>query len=415
MREHPVNRPAVLPSLALCFVAVFAASLAGCAKKVEPPEPIPEPTAAPLNSFVRGWASQLDLPAGDNVKEVHAREDRVFVYTTAGQVIAMSRETGELLWAGKIRSTDRGGMHPPVVLKDKVVIPTSSTLEVFDPKDGKFIRSIKLPVAVRSDATGTGNMIYLGGDVGGSSRVVAQDISREYVATVWELMIARGGVAAAPALYENALYIGGGDGNVYAVSAGTREAQWSLKDSVFKTQGPIHADLAVDADGVYVASTDSRLYCLARSTGRLKWQFYASTALTEGPVVTKALVYLPIPGQGIAAIPNGDGAFNRKANWVALGMTEYLAEDDKLVYLRRGGDNAIVAVDKQTGEQKFENNRRDLVAFGSNRKNDGMIFAASKTNRVLAIRPVMRPGVVGEIVWNDTELNETVAAATTGR
>ena len=70
-------------------------------------------------------------------------------------------------------------------------------------------------------------------------------------------------------------------------------------------------------------------------------------------------------------------------------MTEYLAEDEKLVYLRRGGDNAIVAVDKLTGEQRFENNRRDLVAFGVNRKNDGTIFAASKTNRVLAIKPVM--------------------------
>jgi hypothetical protein len=111
----------------------------------------------------------------------------------------------------------------------------------------------------------------------------------------------------------------------------------------------------------------------------------------------------------VAAIQNGDGPFNRKANWVALGMTEYLSEDDKLVYLRRGGDNAIVAVDKQTGEQRFENNRRDLVAFGVNRKNDATIFAASKTNRVLAIKPVMRPGVVGELVWNETDLNEIVA------
>jgi outer membrane protein assembly factor BamB len=408
MREHPLSR--ALPSLALCIVAVAAAAaLVGCAKKVAKPEPIPEPTAVPLNSFVRGWASTLELTTGDKVKEVHAREDKVFVYTTAGQVVAMARDSGQLLWAQKIRATDRAGMHPPVVLKDKVVIPTSSTLEVYGPIDGKFLKSIKLPVATRSDAVGMGNLVYLGGDIGSSGRVVAQDLTKDYGNTVWELMIPKGGLESTPALFDNVLYIGGGDGNVYAVSAVNREPQWSLKDSVFKTQAPIHADLAADADGVYVACTDSRLYCIGPKTGRLKWQFYASVALTQGPVVTKALVYLPIPGQGVAAIPNGDGPFNRKANWVAVGMTEYLAEDEKLVYMRRGGDNAIVAVDKQTGEQRFENNRRDLVAFGVNRKNDGTIFAASKTNRVLAIKPVMRPGVVGELVWNETELNETVA------
>jgi outer membrane protein assembly factor BamB len=412
MREHPLSRPAVLPSLALCFalaLALAAAALVGCEKKVEVPDPIPEPTAVPLNSFVRGWASGLDLPAGDSVKQVHAREDKVFVYTGAGQIITIARESGQLLWAANIRATDRAGMHPPVVLKDKVVIPTSSTLEVYQPNDGVFVRSIKLPVATRSDAVGVGDHVFLGGDVAGAGRMVAVDVSREYGNTLWELLIPRGGLASTPAIYETALFIGGGDGNVYAVAQSNREPLWTLKDSVFETQGPITGDLAADAGGVYVASSDSRLYCLARNTGRLKWQFYASDALHDGPVVTKALVYQAVPGQGIAAIPNGEGEFNRKAAWIALGMTQYLAEDDKLVYLRRGGDNAIVAVDKQTGEQKFENKRRDLVTFGVNRKNDGVIFAASKTNRVMAIKPVMRPGVVGEIVWNESDAGDAGA------
>ena len=98
MSEHLVSRT-VLPSLSLCFaLVVAAAALVGCQKKVEQPEPIPEPTAVPLNSFVRGWASTLELSAGDQVREVHPREDKVFVYTTAGQVVAMSRDSGQLLW-----------------------------------------------------------------------------------------------------------------------------------------------------------------------------------------------------------------------------------------------------------------------------------------------------------------------------
>jgi outer membrane protein assembly factor BamB len=169
--------------------------------------------------------------------------------------------------------------------------------------------------------------------------------------------------------------------------------------------------VAADETGVYAASTDTRLYCLNRGTGRLKWQYYGGTALREGPILSASHVYLPIPGAGIAAFSKADGDFNRKPIWLAAGMTQFLAEDDKLVYLKRGDDNVIVALDKATGEQRFESRRRDLTAFATNRKPDGTIYAASKTNRVLAIKPVLRPGVVGELVWNESEVDAAAAAA----
>jgi hypothetical protein len=323
----------------------------------------------------------------------------------------MARDSGKLLWIAQIRATDRAGMRPPVVLKDRVVIPTSSTLEIYEPNEGRFLRSVPLKVAARSDAIGLGNMVFLGGDYEGAGRVVALDVSKEYVPTVWQLMIPKGGLQSTPALFEETLFIGGGDGNVYAVAAANRESLWPLKDNAFKTEGPIVADLSADADGVYVPSTDSRLYCLNRGTGRLKWQYYAGAALREAATVTATHVYLPVPDGGIAAFNKGDGEFNRRPLWLAAGMTQFLAEDDKLVYLRRGSDNAIVAVDKQTGEQRFESHRRDLTSFATNPKPDGVIFAASKTNRVLAIKPVLRPGVVGEVVWNDTDVTHAAGGA----
>jgi outer membrane protein assembly factor BamB len=396
MRKHPLS-PLVCLAAAAAAAGVSVWTSAGCAKKPEYPEPIPAVAPIPLNQFVRSWFSNLDLPKGDAVKEIHPREDKVFVYTRSGQVVAMARDTGTLLWIAQIRATDRGGMRPPVVLKDRIVIPTSSTLELYEPNEGRFLRSVPLKVAARSDAVGRG------GDFEGAGRVVALDVSKEYVPTVWQLMIPKGGLQSTPALFEDALFVGGGDGNVYAVAAANREALWPLKDNAFKTEGPIVADLAVDESGVYVPSTDSRLYCLNRATGRLKWQYYAGAALRDAATVTATQVFLPVPEGGIAAFNKGDGEFNRRPLWLAAGMSQFLAEDDKLVYLRRGSDNAIVAVDKQTGEQRFESHRRDLISFATNPKPDGVIFAASKTNRVLAIRPVLRPGAVGEVVWNDAD------------
>lgn len=401
MRQHLLS----LLILSAAAVGLISAG-AGCQKKIEQPEPIPAAGPIPLNNFVRAWASAIDIPAGDLVKELHPRDDKLYVYTKSGQILSMARDTGRLQWSAQIRATDRGGMRPPVIQKDRIVVPTSSTLELFEPTEGHLIKAIPLKVAARSNAVGYGNMIYLGGDFEGAGRVVALDVTRDYVQTVWQLMIPRGGLQSTPAIYEDVLYVGGGDGNVYAVSAVNRAALWRLKDGCFKTEGPIVADVAADETGVYVASTDSRFYCLHRGSGRLKWQYFGGRQLTGDPILTPSAVYLPIPDAGIAAFSKGDGEFNRKPMWLAEGMTQFLSEDDKLVYMLHGADNTIVAIDKTTGEQRFTSHRQDLITFATNRRADGMIYAASKTNRVLAIKPVLRPGVVGELVWNEVTIDD---------
>jgi outer membrane protein assembly factor BamB len=401
MRKH-------LLSLLICTAAASAGALvaaSGCREKPEPPEPIPAAGPIPLNHFVRAWASVVDIPAGDEVKSLHRRDDTLFVYTKSGQILSMAADTGKVRWVQQIRSTDRAGIRPPVVQKERIVIPTSSTLELFEPTEGHFLRSVPLQVAARSNAVGFGDLVFLGGDYQGAGRVVALDVTRDYVPKIWELMVVKGGLASTPAIFDDVLYIGGGDGNVYAVAAVNREALWPLKDNAFKTEGPIVADVAVDETGVYVASTDSRLYCLQRGSGRLKWQYHGGRALTEDPVVTPAGLYLPIPDTGMAMFDKGDGEFLRKPKWIVKGMTQFLAEDERMVYLLRGADNAVVAVDKATGQQRFTSNRRDLISFATNRKGDGVIYAASKTNRVMAIKPVLRPGVVGELVLNEVPMN----------
>jgi hypothetical protein len=231
------------------------------------------------------------------------------------------------------------------------------------------------------------------------------------VPTVWQLMIPKGGLAATPALYDDVLFVGGGDGNVYAVAAANREPLWPLKGGAFPTEGPIVADVVADDTGVYAASTDGNLYVLNRGSGKLKWVFFGGRPLTDDFAVTATTVYVPMPGAGIAALSKGENETgnpqldsNRRPMWLAPGMTQFLSEDERFAYLRRGEDNVIVAIDKVSGEQMFVNHRRDLTQFATNTKGDGMIYAASSTNRVVAIKPVLRPGVVGELVWNEADV-----------
>jgi outer membrane protein assembly factor BamB len=411
MREH-------LATLLLCAAAGLSGlSAGGCQKPVQP-EPVLAAGPIPLNSFVRGWAQDLELRGDDRVKAVHLGQDKVYAYTSDGRILTMARDSGRLLWSQQIRRTDRGGMHPPVELEGRVVVMTSSTLEIFETTEGAKLKSVPLNLAARSDAVGTGNLIFLGGDVANAGRVIALDISKAHVHSVWQLMIAKGGLAATPALYDGVLYVGGGDGNVYALAADNREPLWPLKGSVFQTKAAIVADVLADDSGVYVASTDGNLYALNRGSGRLKWQYYGGTPLTLDPVATPETVYLPVPDAGVAAFSKAENdasspqlSANRQPLWLAAGMNQFLSEDAQFAYLRRSKDNRIVALDKRTGKQMFVNHRRDLAQFATNTKGDGVIYVSTKQNRVLAIKPVLRPGMVGELVWNEQDLGEQALAA----
>jgi outer membrane protein assembly factor BamB len=211
-------------------------------------------------------------------------------------------------------------------------------------------------------------------------------------------MTPEGAVSAAPALWEDAVYFASEGGDVYAVTAASRDSIWPLPGGVFKTGGPIVADLAVDADALYVASTDNKLYALNRNNGTIRWQYFASSALRASPTATSDTVYQFVPGTGLVAIDKSSGDYNRKPRWVAQDATQFLAQDERNAYVRRK-DNRIEARDRKTGEVRFVSQRRDLAVFGTTSvKEDGMIYAGTSAGRVIAIRPVLKPGTVGEVV-----------------
>jgi len=114
----------------------------------------------------------------------------------------------------------------------------------------------------------------------------------------------------------------------------------------------------------------------------------------------------------VAALPKGQGAFDRQPTWVAEDCTQFLAQDERNAYLRRK-DGAVVARDKKTGQLKFASNRRNDVFATNVSKEDGVVYAATKQGRILAIKPVLKPGVVGEVVrMEEQEIgSELIAAA----
>ena len=216
-------------------------------------------------------------------------------------------------------------------------------------------------------------------------------------------MFPQASVSAGPAIFNDSVFAASEDGSVTAVASDNREPLWPLADGVFKTGGAIYGDLAADESGVFVASSDSKLYCLNRANGKIRWQYFAGTALSSGPVITKDLVFQMVPGKGLVAIDKVEGsnkakapAYNRQPRWVIGNATQFLAEDEKFVFVRRS-DNTILAVDKVDGHLVFTSKRKEFRAFGVNTK-DSTIYAATKDGQLIAIQAVTKPGMVGQVV-----------------
>lgn len=360
-------------------------------------------------SFARQWGTNLAHGDDDPVTAIYLSDQYVFAYRQSGTSSVIDRASGRLLHIDHPKDGYQH-LHPPVVLKDRIVYPTTTYLEVFD-ADGRYIahpvkatdemdkpfsQSMEFPI--RTDAVGLGKQVFFGADYTGGGRAIGVDMTRPYVPEVWTLMTPGSSITAAPAVLKDVVYIAADNGKVAAVATDTREPIWPLDQGVFGTYGRVDANLAADQTGVYIASTDTKLYCLQRAGGRIKWQYFAGAPLHTGPTLTKDLVFLVVPRTGLVAIDkNSVAQGTREAKWTAANATQFVSEDDNYVYVRTN-QNQIAALDKATGQQRFLSHRPDLVAFGENPKGDGICYVSTELGRIIAVRPVLHPGEMGELV-----------------
>jgi outer membrane protein assembly factor BamB len=385
--------------------AIVSALVAGgCAHKAAPPA-APAVGPVPPNSFAVAWKAPLGLK-NDAISELHLRDNNLYAYTRNDVVYSLGRAGGEIQYVAPVKASG-GVLRPPVELKDRIVFPTATTMEIYK-ANGKFERRFPLDYSTRSPANGIENTLYVGLDYPRGGRIAAIDVARAYANNRGELLT-RGGVSAMPAIYQNTIYIGGEDGRVYAVTPQLK-AVWPLEGGVFVTSGRIVGDVKVDESGVYVASTDSKLYALDRGNGKVLWQYFGGKPITSSPHVTANTVYINVPDKGLVAIEKGKGEFNRQPKWISKDARKFLAEDDRHTYLSMR-DGKIQAVDRATGKVLFVSKGPGFDVFVNNPK-DNIIYAARKDGTVYAIKPVLGPGVVGEQARNDAGVEfEPVALA----
>lgn len=375
----------------------------GCAPADRGYQPPAEPVSIPARSFMKQWSYDLGSRAG-RPAALHVSEDLLFVRTVENNVFVLVRDTGELRFLRDV--TDRHDrIFPPVLTEDWIIFPTHTQLVMYDRIAGRQ-RVVELDVSVRTPAVYGDKRMFFGIDSARGGRIIAVDPRAEFSHVVWRVMT-MGALSAAPVLHTDVLYFGDEDGFVYAAST-EGDAAWPLKGSRFNARGPILADLVVDDYGVYVPVNNGVLYVLDRTTGKVKWQFFANRGLRTSPVVGRELVYQYVSGTGIVAIDKLQGEFTRKPIWTLSEGVQVLSEDAERVYIATN-QHRIVAVNKADGKVVFQSERDDFRTFATNQL-DSTIYAATPEGHLYAIRPVLTPGQIGELVLLETRVGSLAAA-----
>lgn len=197
---------------------------------------------------------------------------------------------------------------------------------------------------------------------------------------------------SSPAVVNEVVYIGGSDGNLYAIDTSSRELIWSFKT----TKNMALTSPAVDKEILCVCSNDGYLYAIDLNARQLRWKFEIgalSNFYSSCPAIANEVVYISSSDNTFSALNLQDGrslwTFNATSNLplyspaitehiVCIGSSENLLyslnvetgqplwtfklEDmqhcsepiiaEETVYI--GSQGFLLALDLETGEQLWQ-------------------------------------------------------------
>jgi len=374
----------------LLSLALLAAFVGGCATQKPTPVPV---TEVPAGSFITAWSAPTDLKT---VSKFYFENNTLIAYDSKNTAVGFDTKGGLKFQAALADPEDIVGA--PMVQADRMIVPTGSSLELFS-LTGIHLKSLPLKQPVRSPGLAIDQTVYIGTDSEQGGRLAAIALDKPYNIYRWTALT-RSIIRTRPALHDNVIFVATENGRVIAINT-NRSMLWpqapEMPDSIFHTDGQIVSALSADDSGVYVPSTDTKLYCLEPNTGRIRWTYYAGVPITHSAVPTSDTVYILIDGKGLIALDKKANATTRTPRWTYPDGQQLLSDDAKNAYILTNS-GTIVALDKATGKVLFESQNTHLMFAATHvDPKDSTIFGVTKDRQMVAIKPVLRGGVVGSL------------------
>jgi len=94
-------------------------------------------------------------------------------------------------------------------------------------------------------------------------------------------------IRGAPALFENTVFIGSYDNNLYALNAADGEFKWK-----YPTDGGVVSKPAISDGNVFFGSEDHRLHVVTARSGKIAWSHYAEGPVRSSPCIAEGHVFI---------------------------------------------------------------------------------------------------------------------------
>jgi outer membrane protein assembly factor BamB len=161
---------------------------------------------------------------------------------------------------------------------------------------------------------------------------------------------------SSPTIAEDTLYVGSGDGNVYALDAASGALRWK-----FHTGDVVHASPALANGLVYIGSWDSYFYAIDAKTGNERWRFKTGedhkianqVGIQSSATIANGIVYFGCRDSNLYALDAATGAkkwvYSNKGSWV---ISTPIVKDGTL-YFATSDTGLFDALDAKTGALKY--------------------------------------------------------------
>jgi eukaryotic-like serine/threonine-protein kinase len=193
---------------------------------------------------------------------------------------------------------------------------------------------------------------------------------------------------SSPSVVQETVYVGSGDGYVYALDAESGALLWK-----FKTGNVVHASPTVVNDTVYIGSWDSYFYALDAKTGTERWRFktgedhdiYNQVGIQSSAVVSGGLVFFGCRDANLYALDAATGkkvwSYANDGSWV---ISTPIVKDDTL-YFATSDSGLFHALDIRSGKPKYTLSFNHWPMFSSPAIAGQLLYIGSHSGAVMAI------------------------------
>ncbi len=192
---------------------------------------------------------------------------------------------------------------------------------------------------------------------------------------------------SSPAVWNNSVYFGSGDGNIYSLDAVTGGLRWK-----FRTGDVVHASPAVVDGKLFIGSWDSYFYALDAARGKVVWRFktgedpdiHNQVGIQSSATVAEGIVYFGCRDSNFYALDAATGqkrwSFSNKGSWV---ITSPIVQDGKVYFAT--SDTALLNILDATTGAPVDSLKFQWPIFSSPSIAGNLLYLAGQDGKLVAI------------------------------